>query len=170
MNQISIFLSVLGGLDEFDDYLSSAETFDPFPFGKKGTMTTFPKQSVWRARRFPIVSETIASMKYPRAYFSVVSWNNFLYAIGGQSDSRNTLMTIEQYNINKDVWEVVSLLPSPRSHLSSLIHEDNIYIIGGKDNNGNSLKSILRSEVGRLDWTHVTDMVMSRCDMPGVIF
>ncbi|XP_066260852.1 kelch-like protein 26 [Euwallacea similis] len=70
----------------------------------------------------------------PRADHVMLSIGNHLYVCGGwTSDDNNRVLvdTIEFYNPEKDIWEVVTKIPTPRYHAGIALVDNKIYFIGG---------------------------------------
>ncbi|KAL1498249.1 hypothetical protein ABEB36_009079 [Hypothenemus hampei] len=77
---------------------------------------------------------TCASLLQPRADHVMLTIGKYLYVCGGwTSDDNNRILvdTIECYNPEKDVWEVITKIPTPRYHAGIVLVDNKIYFIGG---------------------------------------
>eukprot|EP00794_Sanderia_malayensis_P008164 gene8165-9037_t len=159
---------ISGGIDKYDDYLSSTEMFDPFPIGYKPSNIIASDDN--NSNLLPIAATALAKMATSRANHSLVTLNNYLYSIGGQSNPKYTLRLVDRYSPLSDVWETVSLLPDPRSHLTAVAYKDKIYVVGGRDQNANTMKSIIYFIPSSVQWgIELFSIETDRCDAVGVI-
>jgi len=56
---------------------------------------------------------------------------NMIYAVGGFDSRRQTLSTVEAYDIEKDSWVEVSSLPIPLHHTTVVTYDGMLHVIGG---------------------------------------
>ena len=63
--------------------------------------------------------------------FAVVTFQGFLFVIGGESENGFKLNTVQRYNSETNIWQEISPLSSPRSNLCALADEQYMYAIGG---------------------------------------
>ncbi len=56
---------------------------------------------------------------------------NMIYAVGGFDSGRQTLSTVEAYDIEKDSWIEVSSLPIPLHHTTVVTYDGMLHVIGG---------------------------------------
>ena len=56
---------------------------------------------------------------------------NMIYAVGGFDSGRQTLSTVESYDIEKDSWIEVSSLPIPLHHTTVVTYDGMLHVIGG---------------------------------------
>lgn len=80
--------------------------------------------------------EPKSPMLTSRADHSVVTYKDKLYVIGGWCDdealgSRLLVITIDEYDILRDRWTVVTEIPTPRYNAGITVVQDKLYIIGG---------------------------------------
>ena len=82
----------VGGIDDGDNYLSSAEAFDP-------------QTNCWAA---------VAPMSTARCDLSVAVVGGKLHAVGGKYADRTTIASVEAYNRQHDRWD--SVAPMSEAH------------------------------------------------------
>ena len=82
----------VGGINNDDDYLSSAEVFDL-------------QTNAWTK---------LAPMRSRRKGFQLVAAQSKLYAVGGETSGGATLSSVEVYDPRQNCWEAAAPLPSPR--------------------------------------------------------
>eukprot|EP00112_Aurelia_sp_Birch-Aquarium-sp1_P025456 Seg846.5 transcript_id=Seg846.5/GoldUCD/mRNA.D3Y31 product="Actin-binding protein IPP" protein_id=Seg846.5/GoldUCD/D3Y31 len=170
---------VSGGIDKYDDYLATTEMLDPFPYRCKTTYLNTTKD-VGDERNnadndpFQLATKDIARMATARANHCLVTMNDYMFSIGGQSNPKYTLRLIDRYDPKSDVWETFTLLPDPRSHVAAVSHLGKVYVIGGRDQNGNTLKSLIFfiPETDKIvKWSKCTklNIELDRCDMSALV-
>lgn len=123
------YLYVIGGVDEYNQYVHPVEYARILPNGKLGP---------WK--------ETSALLE-GRFYLASASHDGFLYALGGGGgklgDDNVPLASVERAKINADgslqAWQHHSYLSTPRRGLKATIINNRLYAIGGY--NGQFLKS-----------------------------
>ena len=99
-----------------------------------------------------------ADMPTTRTGFSTSVVNGIIYAIGGSSDGRRTLSTVEAYDPATDIWTEKADMPTPRWGLSTSVVNGKIYAIGGAG--GPSLSTVEAYDPATDTWTREPD------DMP----
>lgn len=158
-------------MDKFDDYLATTEEFDPFPMGCKTTMHITRKYNGSDISQKPlqIRATSKGKMATARSNHSLVSLNNYIYSVGGQSNPKYTLRLVDRYDPKSDIWETVTLLPDPRSHIATVAYQGKIYVIGGRDHNGNTLKTIVYLEPDTVQWSKKNEIEIDRCDMTALV-
>ena len=77
-----------------------------------------------------------AGMLTPRADHSIVTYKDKLYVCGGWCEdeaigNRLLVTTIDEYDLIKDRWNVISSIPTPRYHAGITIVNQKLYVIGG---------------------------------------
>ena len=161
-----------GGVDKFDDYLATTEEFDPFPLGCKTTtqIQKFKQNTETEKLPLQITTKNKAKMATARSNHSLVSLNDYIFSIGGQSNPKYTLRLVDRYDPKSDIWETVTLLPDPRSHIATVAHQGKIYVIGGRDHNGNTLKSLVYFIPDKIQWSKKYEIEIDRCDMTALVF
>jgi len=91
------------------------------------------------------------SLTVPRGFLKAVSFNGFIYAVGGETyrDGLVLLNTVERAKIlpngSLGPWESVSPMNTPRRSPSAVIAHNSLYAIGGY--NGLFLKSVERAAI-----------------------
>lgn len=75
--------------------------------------------------------------------------NEFIYCIGGENRYESLLDAIERYNINFDVWELVTIrMPIKIECVACVYHNNNeIVILGGYSSETGSSKSIYHYDI-----------------------
>ena len=75
----------------------------------------------------------LESFKQKINFCTVVTFQGFLYVIGGVEEEENKcLSTVQRYNPDIDLWQVVSSLSSPRSSTCAVATGSHLYAIGGR--------------------------------------
>lgn len=77
----------------------------------------------------------LSNFRYSRSKFSLISHNQFCFAIGGTSDGK-TVRQIEEYNVCQRSWKTVSTLPveCQMSYSACVLYDNNIYIFSAATN------------------------------------
>ncbi|MBC8427752.1 hypothetical protein H8D98_00675 [bacterium] len=101
-----------------------------------------------------------ADMPTTRTGFSTSVVNGIIYAIGGSSDGRRTLSTVEAYDPATDIWTEKADMPTPRWGLSTSVVNGKIYAIGGA--NGPSLSTVEAYDPATDTWTKKANMPTAR--------
>lgn len=135
----------IGGI-HYSNLLRSAEVFDPIT-------------KEWKR---------IAFMSTPRRGVAVVSCNDSIYAIGGQSSSWGCLNSVECYNPLTDQWRKVAPMVMHRRNACAIAIEDRIYVIGGY--NGSSAVNVVEVYDPASDkWASASPMVLKRSSAAAVL-
>ena len=75
----------------------------------------------------------LESFKQKIKFCTVVTFQGLLYVIGGvDPEENNRLSTVQRYNPDKNLWQVVSSLSSPRSNVCAVVTGSHLYAIGGR--------------------------------------
>ncbi|KAL9972463.1 hypothetical protein ACROYT_G018769 [Oculina patagonica] len=69
-------------------------------------------------------------------FCSVVTFQGLLYVIGGVDKDNNRLSTVQRYNSDTKMWQVMHSLSSPRSTVCAVADESHLYAIGGNSDLG----------------------------------
>ena len=83
-----------------------------------------------------------APMQQARSYLSTISFNEKIYAIGGNTQSGNPpysggiVGTNEEYNPATNKWVFKASMPTPRYEFAIAVFDNKIYCIGGNNGNG----------------------------------
>lgn len=80
--------------------------------------------------------EVKTPMLNARADHSMVTYKDKLYVCGGWFEddtvgNRILVSTIEEYDIHKNTWTVITEIPTPRFHAGVCVVRDKLLIIGG---------------------------------------
>ena len=107
-----------------------------------------------------------ASMSTARNFFSAVSVQSFLYALGGWNQADDHLNTVERYDATTDAWMACAAMRRPLTSHAAVVLKDLIYVLGGLTLH--FLQSTLVAGVDRYDpavdtWTVCAPMGTPRC-------
>ena len=97
----------LGGVDVYGEIQNTADCYDPV-------------RERW---------SSISSMLHSRAWLSVVSNGNYVYAIGGKNMVNES--SVERYDVEKNQWEELASLPYTHRNASAACVDNSIYVVGG---------------------------------------
>lgn len=117
-------LFVLGGFDHKDDEMNNPNTL------KSCECILYSQHNL--ANEEPQWSQ-VAPMITERAYFSICQFHDaFIYAFGGLQNY-DTIDTIEQYELQNNSWNQISIKMPLRiaKFALSMIDEENVIIVGG---------------------------------------
>ncbi|MCG2825435.1 MAG: peptidylprolyl isomerase [Thermoplasmatales archaeon] len=76
---------------------------------------------------------TKASMPTPRNDMAVVTFNNKIYVIGGETSGNTPTNAVEVYDPVSNTWETKSSLPFAEGYASGWVLENVLYILGGSN-------------------------------------
>ncbi|MCH8289931.1 hypothetical protein IH992_02340 [Candidatus Poribacteria bacterium] len=71
-------------------------------------------------------------MPTAREFLSTSVVDGKIYAVGGRSNLRDTIATVEVYDTSQDTWTEAPDMPTARRGLSTAVVKGRIYAIGGK--------------------------------------
>ena len=75
----------------------------------------------------------LESFKQKIKFCTVVTFQGLLYVIGGrEQDENKRLSTVQRYNPDQNLWQVMPFLNSPRSSVCAVATGSHLYAIGGK--------------------------------------
>ena len=102
-------------------------------------------------------------MQLPRRAFAAVNCNDRIYAIGGQCNTGNFILTntVEEYDPTTDVWTYVSEMTHARSEHAACVLDDKIYVVGGMGNDNKAVNDIECYDPSCDEWTVVGTTVDS---------
>ena len=149
--------------------MATTEVFDPFPFGGRTAVNSTHTNGETGQIPLQITTKNKAKMATARSNHSLVTLNDYIYSVGGQSNPKYTLRMIDRYDPKSDIWETVTLLPDPRSHVATVTHQGKIYVIGGRDHKGNTLKSLVYFIPDTFQWSKKFEIEIDRCDMTALV-
>lgn len=115
--------------------------------------------------------ETTASLSSARHSFAAVAYGDFIYVIGGQSDTNSRLLnTVEQARVNANgtltQWRLMPSLTTPRANLAAVAANGYLYALGG---NGASVERAPIYENGTLGpWEIISWMAVQRSGFAAV--
>eukprot|EP00102_Acyrthosiphon_pisum_P021908 XP_016659118.1 PREDICTED: kelch-like protein 2 [Acyrthosiphon pisum] len=136
---INDYLYAVGGYNDDDGHLNSAEMFD------------YNTQE-WRM---------ISGLPFIRCDFGAGVLNNLLYVVGGCSKSSPHLNTVECYHPSLDRWKPVAKMSVCRSGVGVGVLDGVLYAVGDHDG-FNHLSSVGTYRPSTGVWTSITDMHLPR--------
>ena len=83
-----------------------------------------------------------ASMNFARCGHTMISDNKYIYVVGGED-----LNSVERYDIENDIWEILPNMIKPRMYPILYIHNGYLYAFFGKYKNGDYPCSIERLNI-----------------------
>ena len=112
----------------------------------------------------------LESFKQKINFCTVVTFQGFLYVIGGVEEEENKrLSTVQRYNPDIDLWQVVSSLSSPRSSVCAVATGNHLYAIGGRSDFTTATVNIVeRFDPKEKVWCLVAPILESRIGACGV--
>ncbi|XP_050430591.1 kelch-like protein 28 isoform X2 [Adelges cooleyi] len=104
-------------------------------------------------------------MKTTRRNFAVSIQGKYIYVIGGEDMHKNTLNSIEYYDLDLKVWNCFSKpMPTPRKYCKSIIHNNRLFIFGGIHLN-TMLASVDCYDLKNNRWIRLGSMPTPKCSM-----
>ena len=92
---------------------------------------------------------------------SVVTFLGLLYVIGGMDEDNNRLSTMQRYNPDTNLWQVMPSLSSPRSSVCAVADGSHLYAIGGKSDDG-SVDIAERFDAKEKAWSRIASTLEKR--------
>ena len=88
--------------------------------------------------------EEFKPMQMPRRWLTAVMCGGFIYAIGGQTNSKHNTQTntVEKYEFDEEKWVYVSSMNTERSSHAACVLNRKIYVVGGLDATGEAINTI----------------------------
>ena len=109
----------------------------------------------------------LVSFKQKIKFCTVVTFQGLLYVIGGvERDENKRLSTVQRYNPDTDLWQVVSSLSFPRSSVCAVATGSHLYAIGGNSVAGLT-KIVERFEPKEKAWCLVAQTLEHRAGACG---
>ncbi len=102
-----------------------------------GALAIGEPESLWVSR---------APMPEPRGRFALVSLNERLYVIGGETPEGG-VGSVAIYDPQLDTWEVAADKPTPAANLAAVALGDRIYALGGSTRSGDRDRPISTMEI-----------------------
>ena len=110
----------------------------------------------------------LESFKQKIKFGTVVTFQGFLYVIGGMEQEENKcLSTVQRYNPDTDLWQMVSSLSSARSSVCAVATASHLYAIGGNSDVG-CVNIAERFDPKKKVWCLVAPILESRIGACGV--
>lgn len=78
----------------------------------------------------------VASMPTSRHALSILSMDNYVYAIGGWIDGSISSGHVERYDVSSNKWDVCASMNVPRRLLAATVQNGKIYTFGGNSEDG----------------------------------
>lgn len=99
-----------------------------------------------------------------RIYATIANLSGKLYVIGGLSNSKTFLSSVECYDPAINAWSNVAPMISKRSKARAGVVNGHIYVVGGTDSKdeSNNLSTIERYDQQKNEWTMVRASVRLR--------
>ena len=117
------------------------------------------------AERYDPAANTWSSLKSFKQnvkWCTVVTFQGLLYVIGGVEQKENKrVSTVQRYNPDTDLWQVVSSLSSPRSMVCAVATGIHLYAIGGRSDVG-SVNIVERFDPKEKTWCLVAPTLEKR--------
>lgn len=112
--------------------------------------------------------ELLQPFHFPRCCFGIVSFDNFIFIIGG-FDGNRSIASVECYDIVFNQWTIYPNIHKRRSSCLSLVYDKKIYVIGGV------AKSRLIKEIEQFDlqtgcWKVITKNILPCSGSGGVVY
>jgi len=112
----------------------------------------------------------VAPMHHARTTLSVVALNNFIYAIGGESDTGPRVATAERYDPATNTWIDIAPIPVGRSNAMAAALNGLIYVVGGADNGSSLNGSMYVYDPSSDTWTQKASLpITGACGVAGAI-
>ena len=97
-----------------------------------------------------------------------MTFQGLLYVMGGVEQTENKcLSTVQRYNPDTNLWQVVSSLSSPRSSVCAVATKSYLYAIGGKSGFGTA-NIVERFDPQEKEWCLVAPILEKRVNACGV--
>ena len=110
----------------------------------------------------------LESFKQNIKWCTVVTFQGWLYVMGGVEQGENKrLSTVQRYNPDTNLWQVVSSLSSPRSSVCAVATGSHLYAIGGKSDVG-GVNIVERFDPKQKAWCLATPTLEHRSGAGGV--
>ncbi|XP_050421438.1 kelch-like protein 2 [Adelges cooleyi] len=105
-------------------------------------------------------------MNRSRIEFSVCTYNQYIYVVGGYDlSNKNRLNSVEYYDVNSKVWtEITKPMPTARSYCSAAVFNNKLYVFGGF-NNRVSLATVEYYNFEKKHWKQLDPMPICNFDM-----
>ena len=104
---------------------------------------------------------------YPQC--GVVTFQGFLYAVGGVDDDDREVSAVQKYNPDTNVWQAVVPLSSPRWRVCAVADESHLYVIGGSNATGQYLDVVERFDPLSNTWEKLPSTLAGRSSASGAI-
>lgn len=108
-------------------------------------------------------------MSAPRAAHSAACrMGSEIFVVGGSSDGRHLLQTVERFNINKQTWHTAPPMAIPRGTCACVSVDNQLYAIGGCNARG-LLNSVERLSYQGKAWKPTRAMTQVRADFAALV-
>ena len=104
---------------------------------------------------------------YPHA--AVVTFQGFLYVIGGRDKNYGAMQTVQKYNPDTNLWQAVPSLSSARSGVCAVADESYLYVIGGLNATSQYEDIVERFDPTNNTWDKLPSTLAQRSEAGGAI-
>jgi len=104
---------------------------------------------------------------YP--YSALVTFQGFLYTIGGVDKKGERVSTVQKYNPDSNLWQAVPPLSAARSDVCAVADESFLYVIGGIDTTGQSVNTVERFDPTTNTWGKLPSTLARRSGASGAV-
>lgn len=112
--------------------------------------------------------EQLQPFTFHRCCFGIVSFDNFIFIIGGYNGNR-AIASVECYDIVFNQWTIYPNIFKRRSSCVSMIHDKKIYVVGGVAKN-ELIKEIEEFDLQTGSWKVITKNSLPCSGCGGVIY
>ncbi|XP_016660877.1 ring canal kelch homolog isoform X2 [Acyrthosiphon pisum] len=104
----------------------------------------------------------MVNMLVSRDWLGVGVLGDFIYAVGGRDGYRNTVDSVEVFDVNIQKWKMVSSMSIERSSVGVGVLNNHLYAVGGIYGRGYSSKSVEYYDPTLDTWAPVAEMSVCR--------
>ena len=112
--------------------------------------------------------EQLQPFHFPRCCFGIISFDNFVFIIGGY-DGNRAIASVECYDIALNQWTIYPNIHKRRSSCLGLYHDKKIYVVGGVAGN-ELIKEIEEFDLQTGSWKVITKNILPCSGSGGVIY
>ena len=105
----------------------------------------------------PVRWQELAPMLHARASMAVATYDNAIYAIGGETDEGPSRL-VEKYDPQTDTWNQLQDKPTAVSDVSAVVLGEKLYLPGGKLADGSSTNLLEVYDPRKDTWEHKANM------------
>ena len=119
-----------------------------------------PSVHTWAPTKAP---QTISFLKFHAA----VTLQGCLYVIGGKGEDNKRVSTVQRFNPDTNLWQVVAPLSSPRSSVCAVADGQYLYAIGGVGDTVKRLDTVERYDPRNNTWENLPSTLARRASAGG---